>query len=116
MGAAILVLIATVYAQEDMEYVDNAIYDDPQRTAVPFRHDDHNEQAELEDCNECHHVYEDGKKLDDESSEDQTCADCHTMADEGQRPGLTKAFHLNCKGCHLEQRKGPILCGECHAK
>jgi hypothetical protein len=27
-----------------------------------------------------------------------------------------KAYHLNCKGCHQEQKKGPVMCGECHVK
>jgi hypothetical protein len=27
-----------------------------------------------------------------------------------------KAFHLNCKGCHQERKKGPVMCGECHAR
>ena len=116
LGAVMLLMVFTAGAQEDMEFVDNAMFDDPQRTSVPFRHDDHNERAELEDCTECHHIYEDGQKLEDESSEDQSCSDCHTLDDEDGQPNLTKAFHLNCKGCHLKLRQGPILCGECHPK
>jgi len=86
------------------------------RPAAVFRHDDHNEAAGIEECSECHHVYENGEKVADESSEDQRCADCHTEKESGNRPGLRKAFHLNCKGCHQSKNKGPVMCGECHVR
>ena len=111
-----VLLIAAAQSQEDMEFVDNAIFENPQRTPAVFNHDSHNETAEIEDCSGCHHLYEDGQLMEDESSEDQQCSECHGFSDEGSKPGLTKAFHLNCKGCHLEQGAGPILCGECHVK
>ena len=110
------VLLMPAFSQEDMEVVDNAAFSKQQRPPAIFRHDEHNEKAELEDCSECHHVYEDGEKLEDESSEDQSCSECHEEEDSGDMPGLRKAFHLNCKGCHLEQKKGPIMCGTCHVR
>jgi hypothetical protein len=119
LAAAVLVLglfFRSVYSQEDMTVVDNSGFDNPQRTASHFNHDEHNEAAGIEQCNECHHVYEDGKKLEDESSEDQTCSECHQEKDSGGQPGLAKAFHLNCKGCHMREQKGPVMCGECHQK
>ena len=80
-----------------------------QRPPAVFRHDDHNETAEIEECNECHHVYENGEKVADESSEDQRCSDCHTEKTSGNQPGLRKAFHLNCKGCHqTKSRAGHV--------
>ncbi len=113
----IAMAMATAYSQEDMEFVDNAVFDNPQRTPSVFFHDPHNEAAELDDCGICHHLYdESGAKLEGESSEDQMCSDCHGAEDEGAKPGLVKAYHLNCKGCHLEQQKGPILCAQCHVK
>ena len=112
--AAPLLLLTVAQSQEDMELVDNSVFHDPQRPPAIFNHDAHNEAAGLEECNQCHHIYEDGQLLEDESSEDQRCSDCHLPKDQGRRPGLTKAFHLNCKGCHLSQASGPILCGECH--
>ena len=111
-----LVLFTVAKSQEEMKFVDHSVFPEPRRSAVLFDHEAHNETAGLEDCAECHHLYEDGKLVEDESSEDQRCSDCHTMADVGSQPGLTKAFHLNCKGCHLKQAAGPILCGECHPK
>ena len=113
---AILVLIATAYSQEDMVVVDNDVFENPQRPPAVFEHEAHNEAAEIEECNLCHHIYEDGKLVEDESSEDQRCSDCHGLEDEGSQPGLMKAYHLNCKGCHQEKKMGPVMCGECHVK
>ena len=108
--------LVSANSQEDMEVVDNNAFENPQRTSAVFAHDAHNEAAGIEECNECHHVYEDGQKLEYESSEDQQCGECHGMRDEGAMPSLTKAFHRNCKGCHIEKKNGPILCGECHRR
>ena len=109
-------VLTSVHSQEDMEKVDNIAFENPQRPTAVFRHDEHNENAEIDECNICHHVYEDGNLVEDESSEDQSCADCHEIKSFGAQPSLEKAYHLNCKGCHLEQKKGPITCGECHIK
>ena len=109
-------LVLPVFAQEDMEVVDGDSFEKQRRPAAVFRHDNHNETAELEECNECHHVYENGERLADESSEDQRCSDCHTEKTSGNQPGLRKAFHLNCKGCHQIKKQGPVMCGECHVR
>lgn len=120
IGLSLLVFVAATvvigWSQDDMTVVDNTVFDNPQRTPSRFEHDLHNEIAGIDDCAECHHVYEDGVKLEDESSEDLRCADCHALEASGDTPSLIKAFHLNCKGCHQTQGKGPILCGECHIK
>ena len=112
----LLIIWISVYSQEDMRVVDNSPFDDPRRPPATFNHDAHNEQAELEECNECHHIYENGVRLDDESSEDQRCVDCHAVTDQNDRPALMKAFHQNCKGCHQQRKAGPVMCGECHEK
>ena len=117
-GVLVIVLVfASAYSQEDMEVVSNEVFDNPQRPSATFAHDIHNEAAGLEDCMECHHIYDDaGVKSEDESSEDQACVDCHDEYDKGSKPGLMKAYHLNCKGCHLSEKQGPILCAECHVR
>jgi hypothetical protein len=114
--ALVGILLIPAFSQEDMEVVDNGSFTKKQRPPVVFPHDEHNETAQIEDCIECHHVYENGEKLEDESSEDQSCSECHDENDSGKQPGLKKAFHSNCKGCHLEQKKGPIMCGKCHVR
>jgi len=111
-----VLLILPVYAQEDMEVIEDEGFQNRQRPPAVFKHDGHNEMAEIEECTECHHVYEKGVKLEDESSEDQLCSDCHNQDATDNRPQLVKAFHLNCKGCHLKEEKGPIMCGECHVR
>ena len=111
-----LFIFASAYSQEDMTVVDNGVFHNPQRVSSIFKHDEHNDAAGIEDCSECHHIYEDGKKVEDESSEDQSCSECHGMEASDDTPALMKAFHTNCKGCHLNLKKGPIMCGECHRK
>ena len=115
-AALVGIILLPAFSQEDMEVVDDGGFSKNQSPPAIFRHDEHNEKAEIEDCNECHHVYEEGKKLEDESSEDQSCSECHDEKGSGNMPGLRKAFHTNCKGCHLEQNKGPIMCGTCHVR
>jgi hypothetical protein len=113
---AVCCFSVTTDAQEDMSFIDNSVFENPKRPPAVFEHDLHNELAAIEECNICHHVYEDGKLIEDESSEDQGCADCHEMQDIGRRPGLMKAYHTRCKSCHREKKKGPLMCGQCHVR
>jgi len=111
-----MLICVTGYSQEDMVAVDNSVFDSVQRAQAVFKHDEHNEKAELENCNVCHHLYQDGQLLEDESSEDQSCSDCHKLKKSGDTPGLMKAFHSSCWGCHKSKNAGPLMCGECHIK
>lgn len=113
---AALFLLVAAHSQEEMEFISNSAFEKPVRTASVFKHDQHNETAGIEECNECHHVWEDGKKLEDESSEDQSCSECHDLDGANGRLPLAKAFHTNCKGCHKQKKAGPVMCGECHVK
>jgi predicted CXXCH cytochrome family protein len=110
------ILLIPAFSQEDMEVVDDWGFTKKQRPPAVFRHDAHNETAQIEECNECHHLYENGEKLEDESSEDQSCSECHDENGSGNQPGLKKAFHVNCKGCHLTKKQGPVMCGKCHVR
>jgi hypothetical protein len=111
-----VLMVLPAVSQEDLAVIEDAGFQKRQRPPAIFKHDVHNENAEIEACNECHHLYENGEKLEDESSEDQLCSECHGEKSHGKQPGLRKAFHLNCKGCHLEKKTGPIMCGECHVR
>ena len=120
----ITVILSAVFAisafctQEEVERLDNSAFEMPRRPGAVFSHDDHNEMAGLEeDCAVCHHVYEDGTLVDDESSEDSPCSECHAVqAGPDNAVSLSNAYHRRCKDCHFETGKGPVLCGECHKK
>jgi hypothetical protein len=114
---AFVFLIVTSYSQDDVTRVeDSAFKEKRMRPAVPFPHDEHNEQAEIEDCNVCHHVYEEGKLVEDESSEDSECSECHISEEDSYPISLVQAYHNRCKGCHLERKAGPVMCAECHRR
>ena len=65
-----LVIFVSAYSQEDMVIINSDGFDSPRRPPAVFRHDEHNEAAEIEDCNQCHHVYDDDGKLIDITSYD----------------------------------------------
>ncbi len=118
IGIAILFSCFAVisgFSQEDVVKVKDSAFGVRLRPPVKFLHEEHNEKAGIDDCTECHHVWENGKKLEDESSEDRECSECH-MENGKTRMDLIKAYHDNCKGCHKENKKGPVMCGECHKK
>lgn len=122
IGYIVIALFISIFAvisglsQDDITNVEDSAFEEKIRPPVSFMHDEHNEKAEIEECNVCHHVYEEGKKVEDDSSEDQECSDCHTI-DDGKNPmSLIKVYHMQCKGCHQEEKAGPIMCGECHIK
>lgn len=113
-----LTVLGSVWAQQDAwERMDNSVYDHPRRPAVVFDHDEHNELAGVDDCAICHHVWEDGKLVADESSEDTACYECHDMKKGPKNAmALTNAYHTQCRTCHSKEGKGPLLCGQCHKK
>jgi hypothetical protein len=104
-------------SSSELERLDNTVFNTPQRPGAVFSHDDHNEKAGLDGCAVCHHVYENGRLVEDESSEDSPCSECHALVPEpDNRFSLSVAFHKRCRDCHFESGKGPVLCGECHIK
>ncbi len=105
----------TVSAQEDIEFVEDSGFATTMRPRPAFMHDEHNEKAEIEDCIECHHVYdESGSRLEDESSEDQECSECHGAEGDEYPMELVRRYHMNCMGCHQTSKAGPVTCGTCH--
>ena len=120
IGALISVLALaafTAYSQDDVEVVEDSGFASTMRPLPKFMHEEHNEKAGIEECNECHHVYdEEGNLVENESSEDRECSECHG-AEGGEYPmELVRRYHLNCKGCHQARETGPVTCGECHVK
>ena len=100
---------------------DKIILEGKTRPAVTLPHNKHVE-AGLS-CKDCHHIYENGKNILDESkleegNQDIRCSVCHGSK---FRPNLEQAFHNQCMGCHTRYQKekkktGPRFCGGCHVK
>jgi hypothetical protein len=122
LGAALLLSFLFIFTafsgqtEKTTERLDNKVFDLPKRPGALFDHDRHIEMMES-DCAICHHVYENGKLKPGESSEDSSCADCHGLkaSPENGMP-LQAAYHNLCRDCHFTKNKGPVLCGECHAR
>lgn len=104
------------YAGQDLERLDPWAFDSPRRPGAVFSHDDHIFFLD-DNCSVCHHVYENGELVPDESSEDLYCSDCHSLKSAPDNPmPLEAAYHNLCRDCHFDRGEGPVLCGECHVK
>ena len=99
---------------------------------VKFSHKKHAEEYGGK-CEECHHVYENGKNVWKEGDKVQKCMECHNeptikgekkLPEDKQKLNLKLAFHNNCQGCHKELKKKdkakygkiPTTCIKCHTK
>ncbi|MEZ5358602.1 MAG: cytochrome c3 family protein [Candidatus Zixiibacteriota bacterium] len=82
--------------------------------SLHYRH----EQANMEKCDHCHHVYdEQQKKLVYVKNQESSCRDCHKKEKIDNRLSLEQAAHYKCFGCHLENPEtGPTTCAGCHDK
>ena len=113
LSALLSISVALVKAQQDkMTLGYPEVFGKKDRPAVVFTHNAHAERGLS--CKDCHHRYENGKNVLDESelqegSEAIRCSACHPPQ------GLQKAFHRQCIGCHRQQG-GPRFCGQCHRR
>lgn len=122
-AAFILMLFASsLFAQSDTILLDSMKgMKGKKRPPVSFPHNLHVEKGL--DCKDCHHLYEKGKNVLDESSltegnKDILCSSCHGPK---SRLNLEQAYHGQCIGCHKkplkEQKKAPPrYCGGCHVR
>lgn len=113
MASAFVLSPLTVLGEECMN-IDEAVFAKNTRPFVCFVHDEHNENAGIEECYVCHHLYEDGKLLKGETSEDMACSECHGVKDDPKHLKLIATYHDRCRSCHLEEKKGPVTCAGCH--
>jgi hypothetical protein len=117
-NAVILCLVMLIampaFSDEGKTASKDTLFNGKQRAVAAFVHDEHNEKAGIEGCATCHHLYENGEQLTDESSEDMRCSDCHHVNKGYPTRPLIRAYHDLCKGCHLDNKVGPIMCGQCH--
>ncbi len=117
--AALLVLTGSpLRAQPDKMILDNSkVSGGKTRPAVTLPHNRHVE-AGLS-CKDCHHIYENGKNILDESKLEEgnqgiRCSACHGPK---FRLNLEEAFHNQCMGCHTkdperkEKDRPPLLWG-----
>lgn len=121
ISLAVLLLITFIElrAQPEIIILNNvSVFNKKERTPVAFPHELHMEELS---CSDCHHRYEKGKNILDESELEEgnieiQCSNCHGLK---TKINLRKAFHRQCIGCHSRYKKegyetGPRLCGECH--
>ncbi len=103
-------------AQFHITTVEDSAFSERERLkpVVSFYHDEHNDAAGIYDCSICHHVWEDGQRLEYQDSVGMECSACHLAEPDATEMDLIRAYHLQCRTCHMEQKAGPILCGECH--
>ena len=95
---------------------------------VLFTHEKHFKEHGVK-CDECHHIYKDGKNVWKEGDSVAKCIECHpsdrNLAKEKAKElgvkrfyDLKNAFHKNCQTCHKEVdkegKKAPVQCAECH--
>ena len=100
------------------------------RPGVVFTHEKHLEDYDIA-CDECHHVYENGKNVWEEGMPVAKCEACHNektvrgeskLSPELKKKNLKLAFHRNCQKCHRKlkredsQSKAPTVCTKCHTK
>ena len=104
------------HSGEGRSVLDDDTFHKKQRAPAVFGHDEHMEMDAVEDCYVCHHLYENGKLVEGESSDDQRCSECHRPDPGDGSVDLMSAYHRRCKGCHEQTRQGPLACGECHIK
>jgi hypothetical protein len=114
--AAAFVLAPFTVLGEDCMNIDETVFSKNTRPFVCFVHDEHNDNAEIYECDVCHHLYEDGKLLEGETSEDMACSECHGAKDDPKQIELIATYHERCRSCHLQKKKGPVTCAGCHEK
>lgn len=115
-GGILLFSVIAAYSQGDILFVKDSAFETHMRPPVRFAHDEHNEKAGIFECNVCHHMYEDGQKLEFDDSIGMECSQCHLSANNDSKIDLIRVYHLQCRGCHIEEAAGPVMCGECHQK
>lgn len=106
----------------DVYKIYDSVFKKHKKPAVMFTHQKHSMDYKLK-CEECHHIYKDGKNTFKEGDKVQKCDECHKTPkkNDGKMLSLYNAFHKNCKACHKAAKKGgnknaPTKCKGCHKK
>ena len=83
---------------------------------VKFPHKEHFVVRNIQ-CNQCHHVFQDGKNIWQPTDPVKPCSSCHQYdKTEGKmyKMKMGTVFHNLCRNCHNKNGKGPRKCDECH--
>ncbi len=113
---ALTLAVISGYSQEDIVFVKDPALSPEMRPPAKFAHDAHNEKAGIDECDACHHVFdEQNKQVENEDPGSMKCSECHGN-EKGDTLPLINKYHQRCKGCHIEKKTGPVMCGECHVK
>jgi len=127
MCSAALLALAAQQAP-DVITLKPSIWPSLTKTAVTFSHKKHAEEYKVA-CDQCHHIYKDGKNTWKQGDEVQACDKCHTDATQQgemklppdqKKLNLKFAFHTNCQPCHKKAKAekpdstAPTTCAGCH--
>jgi len=110
-------------------FMESDIYEERQRPVpIPFDHLKHSDDYKVA-CNDCHHIWKDGKNIWTKDDDVDACQNCHNLNTPKKflNPAQTKnhlesMVHANCKGCHRQvikenpEKHPPYKCNECHIK
>ncbi len=89
--------------------IENKGYKKDRYNGVELSHQKHQDEYTNQDekkiaCEECHHVYEDGKNVWKDGEYVQKCVECHNPLKRDPKNKKNKklqlAFHNSCKTCH----------------
>jgi hypothetical protein len=141
-GVSVFVTIAAflilnpglLYAEQktpDEVSITSSLWKTPKYGPSNFTHKKHVDDHKI-GCQDCHHVYKDGKNVWKQGDNVQKCDACHTCVKTGKalkeatpeekKLSLFNAYHDNCKGCHAKYnkenktKKAPATCTACHKK
>jgi predicted CXXCH cytochrome family protein len=103
-------------AQVDLMTLENEAFIPKKRPPVVFAHDAHNEAAGIDDCSGCHHLFENGARVEGSDSVGIPCSDCHSVRPGENKVPLMVGYHTLCRGCHIDRKTGPIACAQCHRR
>ena len=101
--------------QEDIVSLADPAFGTLRRPASQFNHAKHTDDFGI-GCEYCHHQgMENGEFIPSDDPGADKCADCHAVNPESGT-SLRNAYHKLCENCHEREKKGPIMCGECHKR
>ena len=110
LTALLFMMVGSLIAADapDTVTMDSKVYSKHTKKLVTFSHKGHADHKDIT-CDNCHHVYEDGKNVWKEGDVVEKCEACHTKTGKAPK-GMKKAekikefhkdaLHANCKDCH----------------